>query len=117
LRASVPGLKAMSRASLKGCLLRYIAYGWTGAMPKTCHATLVFVPINAAPWLWGWPNRFLARMAAVDSAVFVIGPYHGGGFSTGIDGHAELSRLPENYGGGVLTNEIETAAAWFRSRK
>ncbi|MDR3352993.1 MAG: hypothetical protein LBO00_08370 [Zoogloeaceae bacterium] len=29
LRALVPGLKAMSRASLKECLLRYIAYGWT----------------------------------------------------------------------------------------
>jgi glycerophosphoryl diester phosphodiesterase len=117
LRASVPGLKAMSRASLKGCLLRYIAYGWAGATPKMCHSTLVFVPINAAPWLWGWPNRFLERMATVGSAVFVIGPYHGGGFSTGIDNHAELSRLPENYGGGVLTNEIEPVAAWLRSRK
>jgi glycerophosphoryl diester phosphodiesterase len=117
LRASVPGLKAMSRASLKGCLLRYIAYGWTGATPKARHSTLVFVPVNAAPWLWGWPNRFLARMAAVDSAVFVIGPYHGGGFPTRIDGHAERSRLPENYGGGMLANEIETVAAWFQSRK
>ncbi|AOO82881.1 glycerophosphodiester phosphodiesterase family protein [Bosea vaviloviae] len=114
LRSSVPGLKTMSRASLKGCLLRYIAYGWTGAMPKECHSTLVFVPINVAPWLWGWPNRFLDRVASVGSSVFVVGPYHGGDFSTGMDSNEDLSRLPAGYGGGVLTNEIETVAPRLR---
>jgi glycerophosphoryl diester phosphodiesterase len=117
LRSLVPGLKTMSRASLKGCLLRYIAYGWTGAMPDECHSTPVFVPINVAPWLWGWPNRFLDRMNSVGSTVFVVGPYHGGDFSTGMDNIEELSRLPEGYDAGVLTNEIETVTSWLRSRK
>jgi glycerophosphoryl diester phosphodiesterase len=58
LRTSVPDLKTMSRASLKECLLRYIAYGWTGAMPGECRSTVVIVPINVAPWLWGWPDFF-----------------------------------------------------------
>ncbi|WEZ85606.1 glycerophosphodiester phosphodiesterase family protein (plasmid) [Rhizobium sp. 32-5/1] len=113
LRSSVPGLRTMSRASLKECLLRYIAYGWTGAMPDECRLTLVYVPINVAPWLWGWPNRFLDRMGSVGSAVFVVGPYSGGDFSTGMDSNEELARLPEGYSGGVLTNEIETVAPWF----
>lgn len=117
LRTAVPGLKTMSRASLKGCLLRYIAYGWTGAMPDECRSTVVLVPINVAPWLWGWPDRFLNRMDSAGSIAFVVGPYHGGDFSTGMDSVEELSRLPENYSGGVLTNEIEMVASWLRSRK
>lgn len=116
LRSLVPGLKTMSRTSLKGCLLRYIAYGWTGAMPDECYSRPVFVPINVAPWLWGWPNRFLDRVNSVGSIVFVVGPYHGGDFSTGMDNIEDLSRLPEGYDGGVLTNEIEMVASWLRSR-
>lgn len=116
LRASVPGLQAMSRASLKACLLRYIGYGWTGTVPAQCHSTLLFVPVNVAPWLWGWPNRFLDRMRSAGSAVFVIGPYRGGNFSTGIDSAGELSRLPKGYDGGVLTNEIEAVASALRPR-
>ncbi|QTG16999.1 glycerophosphodiester phosphodiesterase (plasmid) [Agrobacterium tumefaciens] len=117
LRAAVPGLKTMSRASLKGCLLRYIAYGWTGAMPEQCRSTVVFVPINVAPWLWGWPNRFLNRVDSAGSTAFVVGPYHGGDFSTGMDGKEELARLPDGYSGGVLTNEIEMVTSWLQSRK
>ncbi len=117
LRSLVPGLKTMSRTSLKGCLLRYIAYGWTGAMPDECYSRPVFVPINVAPWLWGWPNRFLDRVNSVGGIVFVVGPYHGGDFSTGMDNIGDLSRLPEGYDGGVLTNEIEMVASWLRSRE
>jgi glycerophosphoryl diester phosphodiesterase len=107
----------MSRSSLKECLLHYIAYGWTGAVPQVCRSMVIFVPINVAPWLWGWPNRFLDRMASVGSAAFVVGPYHGGEFSTGMDSAEDLARLPDGYSGGVLTNEIEFAAGWLRSRK
>ncbi len=116
LRARMPDIKTMSRSALKACLLRYIAYGWTGAVPQACRSMVIFVPINVAPWLWGWPNRFLERMASVGSSVFVVGPYHGGEFSTGLDKPEELERLPAGYSAGVLTNEIEAAAAWLKSR-
>ena len=116
LRSRVADIKTMSRNSLKACLLRYIAYGWTGAVPEACRSMVIFVPINVAPWLWGWPNRFLNRMASVGSSVFVVGPYHGGEFSTGLDTQEELERLPSGYSAGVLTNEIEAAASWLKSR-
>jgi glycerophosphoryl diester phosphodiesterase len=117
LHALVPDVQTMSRSSLKECLLYYIAYGWTGAVPEACRSMVIFVPINVAPWLWGWPNRILDRMASVGSAVFVVGPYHGGEFSTGMDKAEDLARLPDGYSGGVLTNEIEFAVGWLRSRK
>lgn len=117
LNASVDGIVTMSRRSLKACLLRYVAYGWTGAVPQACRSKMVFVPVNVAPWLWGWPNSFLDRMASADAAVFVIGPYHGGDFSSGIDSAEELARLPDGYSGGVMTNEIGLIAGRLKSRK
>jgi glycerophosphoryl diester phosphodiesterase len=102
VRATVPDVRTMSRDSLKACLIRYAGYGWTGAVPDACSSMMIFVPINVAPWLWGWPDRFLNRMESVSSEVFVVGPYHGGDFSTGIDNAEDLDRLPEDYSGGVL---------------
>lgn len=111
LRKALPEIKTMSRASLKACLLRYIGYGWTGLMPEPCRNSMVLVPVNVAPWLWGWPWRFQDRMEAAGSEAVVMGPYGSGQVATtGIDSEAELALLPPGYGGGIWTNEIEPIA-------
>jgi len=110
VRRQVADIRTISRAAIKNCLTRYIGYGWTGIVPEACNSALVLVPVNVAPWLWGWPDRFLNRMRAANSAAFVLGPYSGGEFSTGIDTPELFARLPANYSGGIWTNEIETMA-------
>ncbi|MBR0715932.1 glycerophosphodiester phosphodiesterase family protein [Bradyrhizobium liaoningense] len=110
LRARAPEIRTISRSAIRSCLVRYIGYGWTGLVPQTCHNAMVLVPINVAPWLWGWPDRFLDRMRGANSVVFVLGPYHGGEFSTGIDTPELFARLPRHYSGGILTNEIDMVA-------
>jgi glycerophosphoryl diester phosphodiesterase len=112
-----PDVKTMSRSSLKACLIPYVAYGWTGLVPDACRHRLILVPINVAPWLWGWPDRLIARMTSVDSTIFVVGPYFGGDFSTGIDTHADIARLPAGYTGGVLTNEIEMVSTEIKLKR
>jgi glycerophosphoryl diester phosphodiesterase len=74
VRARLPHLKTMSRASVRRCLINYIAIGWSGYVPAACRGSLLLVPINVAPWLWGWPNRFLVRMASAGTEVFAAGP-------------------------------------------
>src|SRR3954447_23409814 len=37
----LPDIRAMSRANLMQCLLRYIAIGWSGYIPAACHHSLV----------------------------------------------------------------------------
>jgi glycerophosphoryl diester phosphodiesterase len=106
VRRLLPDVRTASRASLKDCLARYLALGWSGFVPEACRRAIVLVPLNAAPWMWGWHYRFLQRMEAAGSEVFVVGPY-GGGFTTGIDTPQELARLPAGYSGGIWTNEIE----------
>ncbi|PYS04114.1 MAG: hypothetical protein DMG12_10780 [Acidobacteria bacterium] len=59
LRERLPSLRLFSVGSITDCLIRYIAYGWTGVVPARCYNSALFVPINVAPWLWGWPNRFM----------------------------------------------------------
>jgi glycerophosphoryl diester phosphodiesterase len=109
LSRNAPDIRAMSRASLKSCLLRYMLYGWTGILPAACRQTLILIPINVAPWLWGWPKLFLNRMEGAGSRVFAQGAYYGG-WSAGIDSKEDLARLPAGYSGGILTNEIEIVA-------
>ena len=116
LRSALPDLRAMSRATLKSCLFGYIGYGWTGIVPPACRSTMVLAPINIAPFLWGWPDRFLQRMREADSRVFVIGPYHGGEFSAGVDTADDVGRLPGYFTGGVMTDEIETVAPLLKRR-
>jgi glycerophosphoryl diester phosphodiesterase len=110
VRQQTPEVRTISRSTIKSCLLRYIGYGWSGVVPKACRNAMVMLPINVAPFMWGWPDRFLNRMKAANSEVFVLGPYRGGGFSTGIDTPEQLARLPQNYSGGIWTNEIEAIA-------
>lgn len=116
VRERVPGILAMSRDSLKSCLIGYLLVGWTGAIPKSCEQTLVLVPINYSTWLWGWPKTFISRMEAVGSAVFVLGAYHGGP-SQGIDTAEELDKLPRDYKGGIWTNELELISSELSKNK
>jgi glycerophosphoryl diester phosphodiesterase len=108
----LPDTRAMSRANLTQCLLRYIAIGWSGYVPTACDHSLVLVPINVAPWLWNWPNGFLNRMARAGSIVVVVGPYSSGEFSRGIDSEAEFAQLPHGFAGGIWTNRIDQIGAW-----
>lgn len=107
VRRLSPDIRTASRKSLKGCLFGYIGYGWSGVLPDACKHRMMLVPINIAPWLWGWPDRFLNRMQDAGTEVFVLGPYRGSDFSTGIDDPAQLAQLPQDYAAGIWTNEIE----------
>ena len=107
LRKLVPDLQVMSKAMLKSCLLQYAGVGWTGYVPEVCHNMLLMVPLNVGPWLWGWPLRFVDRLASVGTQVYVVAPYQGEGFSRGINTAEEYYQLPPYYAGGIWTDHIE----------
>jgi glycerophosphoryl diester phosphodiesterase len=107
-RDLLPQVEAWTRGGLKQCLLRYVALGWTGHVPAACRDTVVMVPINVAPWLWGWPNRFQRRLADAGSEIILIGPYTSGDPGTaGIDEIALLEDIPADFSGHIWTNRIE----------
>ena len=86
-------------------------------MERLCPAaarSVLLLPVNFAPWLWGWPNRFLARMA-----VWLAGlpprPYDGSGFSSGID-TPTIRAAAAGYDGGIWTNRIDRIAPALQQR-
>lgn len=116
VRTRLPDSLTISRPRLKRCLTRYMALGWSGHVPSECRRSVLLVPANVAPWLWGWPNRFLQRMQEADSQVFLLGDYHGEGFSTAFD-PIRLDRLPRGYSGGIWTDRIDVIGPAVRSRR
>ena len=104
----IGGLNVWTRRGLVRCLGQYLALGWSGFMPEACRNTKVMIPINVAPWLWGWPNLLLQRFRAAGSQIILIGPYASGDpGSAGIDTIEDLSRVPPGFSGYLWTNRIE----------
>ncbi len=113
----ISGLNVWSRGQLKSCLVQYIAAGWTGFMPGACRNTKVMIPINVAPWLWGWPDLLLERFRDAGSEVILLGPYGAGDPGTaGIDTLDDLAKVPPQFTGYLWTNKIERIGPAVRDK-
>jgi glycerophosphoryl diester phosphodiesterase len=117
IRKKLPPIRTLWPSRLKGCLIRYIAWGWTGRVPTTCKRNMLLVPANYTRWLWGWPNRFLQRMEKVETSVFLVGDYHGEGFSQGFNDPDRLKELPSDYSGGIWTDRIDLIGVAVKERQ
>lgn len=109
----IDGMRGFYWTSVENCLTRYVALGWTGYVPLACRNQIIAVPMNYAPWLWGWPLRFQERMAAHETEIILSGPYESGRLLVGIDTPEVLSRVPEGFQGYIWTNEIAQMRAWL----
>lgn len=110
-------LNVWSRKGLVDCLLQYEGLGWTGFIPEACRNTKVMLPINVAPFVWGWPNLFIERLRQAGSEVILLGPYSSGDPGTaGIDTPELLAQVPDNFAGYIWTNKIETIGPLARQR-
>lgn len=104
----IEGLNVWSRKSLVECLGQYVGLGWTGFVPEACRNTKVMLPINVAPFVWGWPNLLQERMRSVGSEIILLGPFGAGDPGTaGIDDLETLAQVPVDFDGYVWTNRIE----------
>ena len=106
LKAAKPGPIYISRQATKSCLKTYLATGWSGYVPKSCHNMYVMVPANLRHLAWGWPHRFENRLNAVGSRSVLIGDL-GSHLAGGIDNGRDIDRVPDEYTGIVYTNKIE----------
>ncbi len=114
--ALVEGLHGFDMTSVKSCLFGYLALGWSGHLPETCHNTLVPVPSNYAWLLWGWPHRFTGRLASVGSQAVMVGPVRGNDPMGGINDLETLSSVPEHFDGYVWTDRIEVIGPALSAR-
>ncbi|WP_048646677.1 glycerophosphodiester phosphodiesterase family protein [Nitratireductor soli] len=116
LRARFPGMQTLTKSDFKRCIPLYAVTGWSGFVPQACRGRVLLIPVNIARWMWGWPNRFLDRMERAGSPVFVLGPYAGGGFSSGFDDPELLKMLPQGYSGGISTDALDRLVPSLEAR-
>jgi glycerophosphoryl diester phosphodiesterase len=86
LKQLVPSAWIIDAGAAKACMKDYLKLGWSGFVPGSCRNTTVVVPLDHRWMVWGWPYRFLDRMAAANTKVVIYGK-----------GSAPLDR-PEQYG-------------------
>jgi glycerophosphoryl diester phosphodiesterase len=103
----VEGLAGYDRKSLMDCGWQYFALGWSGYVPEACRNRIFALPLNFAPYVWGWPHVLNRRLEERGSKLIVLGPYSGGGFSSGIDTPELLDEIPPHFNGYIWTNRIE----------
>lgn len=116
-KAGLPGLDGYHPHGMNDCLTNYAIVGWSGQMPEDCRDTILPVPINLAPWLWGWPRLFQQRMREAGTEIILIGPWSGESHATAIDDAEMLARVPPGFEGYIWTDRIlEIAPALEETR-
>ncbi|WP_243639839.1 glycerophosphodiester phosphodiesterase family protein [Micromonospora sp. MW-13] len=104
----LPDVRVTSKKIMQDCLVPYLAGGWTGHVPDACRHRQLHLPERYGRLLWGWPNRFVARMREADTRVILVNG--SGEFSEGFDDPADVDALPAGWTGGVWTNRIDVVA-------
>jgi glycerophosphoryl diester phosphodiesterase len=106
----LPDLRGLTGSSVKACMVRYILLGWSGYMPEACRHTFLLLPTNWTWMVWGFPHRFVARLAEHGTEVFLIGANSGRDWLSGVDSNdAMRAACADHYSGGIWTDRIEAA--------
>lgn len=114
-KVAIADLRGFDKRDIVQCLGRYMAMGWTGYVPAACRNTIVGVPSDVAPFMWGWPHKFTRRMADAGTHTILWGPYDGSGFSSGVDTAHTADQVPDGFMGYVWTNKIETIGPYLHT--
>ncbi len=115
-RQAQPDVTVLGTDDAKKCLIRYELLGWFGVVPAECRGSLFMIPIDYAPYVWGYPNRLTARLARYGTRLVLLGAYDGSGFSSGIDEVSDLSPVPPRLDGAIWTNRVDRIGPALRAR-
>ena len=115
MRALAPGSWAWSKQGVKACGMDYLKWGWLGSVPASCRDGTIVVPLNYRWAAWGWPNRFLDRMAKAGTRVIVMGDMEDGSAPAGLSDPEQLGRVPRDYRGYLWVEDIYTVGRALRN--
>jgi glycerophosphoryl diester phosphodiesterase len=99
-RAAVPGLWAFDLAAARSCADDYRWTGWAG-----------LIPLDAQWSTWGWPNRFLTRMASANTRTILTGPAKSGGVTM----VEQIPEIPRDFKGAVWVEDISAIGPALRN--
>jgi glycerophosphoryl diester phosphodiesterase len=92
-------------AASDACLSGYRAWGWLGTVPDNCRGTTILIPRRGEWTFWGWPYRFLDRLAGAGARLFIEGDA-GDGALVGLEQPEQLGEVPHDYRGLLLIEDM-----------
>jgi glycerophosphoryl diester phosphodiesterase len=87
------------------CLDGYRAWGWLGTVPDNCRGATVIIPRRGEWTFWGWPYRFLDRLASHGARLFIEGDA-GNDALVGLERPEQLGEVPRDYRGLLLIEDM-----------
>ncbi|BDI59710.1 glycerophosphodiester phosphodiesterase family protein [Qipengyuania nanhaisediminis] len=106
LREREPGAWAFSPQEARQCTDDYVLTGWTGIVPESCENGTMLVALDEQAFLWGWPNRLIARLESVGARIVIEGPGEAApGEVAGITLPEQLTEIPDSFNGYVWTDD------------
>lgn len=96
------------------CVRDYRLSGIWGSVPESCkNGTALLTLSDMGYTLWGWPNRFMARMADNNVRVIIAADAASEGIS-GLTDLSQYSDIASSYRGYIWIDDIETMGPSLR---
>ena len=92
-------------AASQACLADYRTTGWLGLVPDRCRGVTLDLQRQGGWTLWGWPYRFIDRMAGADARFLIAAERHGEQW-VGLDTPEQLGEVPRHYRGLLLIEDM-----------
>jgi hypothetical protein len=89
----------------EACLAEYRRIGWLGLVPERCQGATLILPRQGGWTLWGWPYRFLDRMAGARARFLMLGAREGDTL-IGLERPEQLGEVPRHYRGLLLIEDM-----------
>lgn len=113
LRVLAPDAWVFEAGRLGDCLAAYPRLGWLGIVPHACRRTTVGVPTEGQWTIWGWPYRFLSRIAGAGSRTMMYEAAGPGGIE-GLKRPEQLGDVPRDFKGHLFIADFHTVGRALR---
>lgn len=101
-----PNSLAFSIGMARQCQADYKLSGMIGSVPETCKNGVMLLAINEVGMtLWGWPNRFMARMEAAKTRVIIAESINAGTI-TGLTKVEQYNDIANSFNGYIWIDNI-----------
>ncbi len=107
IRRVQPKAWAFSVAGARGCASDYRLSGLWGSVPVSCQNGSMLLTLDDLGYsLWGWPNRFLARMQAANVRVIIAEDVVDGQIK-GLSDVNQYGDIADSYNGYIWVDNIQ----------
>jgi glycerophosphoryl diester phosphodiesterase len=105
-KAERPAMRAFTLAAARKCAADYRG-SYLGSVPESCAGGVMLLTLDELGFtLWGWPNRFLQRMAEAKTMVIIAQDVEGEKIK-GLTNVKQYGDIAQGYNGYIWVDKIE----------